>query len=493
MADLHAVIFADRPGTALAPLTDHTCAALLPVADKPMLVHAIEAVAAAGIATADIVAGPDADAVRRVVGDGTRWGIRADVTLRAGAETPDAVVARLRGRCPGDVLVLRGDVLCAASLAQFLQAADAVAAESVAATSGGVPAGVRLVRAGAAAALHLLGDPEDETHWRETGPTVELADATVSRCESLAAYHRVNLDAAAGRCPHLLLACREIAPGIRLGARAHIAAGTAPTAPLFVGAHSELKRGAEVLGEVMVSHDVVIDRRATLRRAVVLPHTYVGELVAVEDAIVNGDCLIDVTSGAVTHVFDAFLLADLRGAATGGRLQRGLDRLLGAVLLALSLPLWPVAFAAALARDPRAPVRRVFLFGNRIEAGAGGRPHRVRFAAWEFAARAPVLRYLPRLCAVLSGDLRPVGVTPLGDPEGIVVRTPWEQVRDRAPVGLIGPAQITLTSDAPDEERGLAEAYYARTRSAARDLMLLCRGATALCSRRAWHAGVATS
>ena len=484
---MHAVLFADRPGAALAPLTDDTCAALLPVADTPLLVHAIEAVAAAGIPTLSIVVAPFADAVEALVGDGARWGVRASLVLTPGGESADAVFARLRPRLEGDVLVLRADVLRGAVLADFLARAATVPGDSVAATIGGVPAGLRLVRAGATGPLGLLGDPEDTAAWRESVPTVALDDAGLSRCESLAAYHRANLDAAAGRVPHLLLPAREVSPGVRLGPRARVAADAAHAAPLFVGARSELKRGVELLGEVVVSHDVVVDRRASLHNAVVLPHSYVGELVAVHDAIVCTDRLIDAASGAVTHVVDAFLLADLRGREGGGPLRRGVDRLLGAALLLLSLPLWPLALLAALVRAPAAPLRRVTLCGNRLEPGLDGRPRRAAFTVAEFAARAPVLRHLPWLLAVVRGDLRLVGVTPVAPDEAAGPRDPWEQVRDRAPVGLVGPAQLAVPADAPDEERRLAEAYYARTRSLRGDLGLLLRGVGALCSRRAWH------
>lgn len=484
---MHAVIFADRPGAALAPLTDDTCAALLPMADTPLLVHAIEAVAAAGIRSASIVAGPFADAVEALVGDGARWGVQAAVVLAGRGEAPDAVLARLRPRLLGDVLVLRGDVLRGADLADFIARAAAVTGDSVAARIDGTAAGVRLVRAGAPTALGLLGDPEDGAAWRETAPAVELAGAVLSRCESLAAYHRANLDAAAGRVPHLLLPARESSPGVRLGMRARIAAADVRATPLFVGARSELKRGVELLGEVVVSHDVVVDRRASLHHAVILPHSYVGELVAVHDAIVCTDRLIDAATGTVTHVVDSFLLADLRGRQGGGPLRRGVDRLLGAALLLLSLPLWPLALLLAVVRAPRAPLRRVRLCGNRLEPGNDGRPRRAAFTAVELATRAPVLRHLPRLLAVVRGDLRLIGVTPLTPAAAAAPRDPWEQVRDRAPVGLVGPAQLAVAADAPVEERVLAEAYYARTRSARGDAALLLRGLGALCSRRAWH------
>lgn len=485
---MHAIVFADRPGAALAPLTDDTCAALLPVVDSPLVAHTIEALAAAGIRDLTIVAGPFADAVEQFAAGGARWGVRAELVLASDGESADAVVARLRGRLPGDLLVLRGDVLRGMDLAAFLARAATVPGDSVAARAAGQVAAVRLVRGAAGSRLGLPGDPEDAAAWAEDGPSVDLADATVTRVESVAAYHRANLDAAAGRVPHLLLPARAVAPGIHVGPRARIAASVGRIAPLFVGARSQLKGEVTLHGEVVVSHDVVVDRRAILGRAVILPHSYVGELVTVEDAIVSADQLIDAATGAVTQVVDSFLLADLRGRGGAHRLQRGIDRVLGAVLLLVSLPLWPLGLAAALWRAPRAPWRRVTLLGNRLRAGDDGRRQRVPFTALELAAGAPVLRRLPWLWAVVAGHLRLVGVMPLEPDAAAGRRDPWDRLRDGAPVGLVGPAQLAASSDAPHEECRLVEAYYSRTRSAAGDLALLGRGAAALCSRRAWHA-----
>ncbi|MEI6874941.1 MAG: ParA family protein, partial [Spirochaetota bacterium] len=42
---MDALLFADRPGASLRPLTSRTAAALLPVAGKPLVVHALEGLA----------------------------------------------------------------------------------------------------------------------------------------------------------------------------------------------------------------------------------------------------------------------------------------------------------------------------------------------------------------------------------------------------------------------------------------------------------------
>jgi dTDP-glucose pyrophosphorylase len=70
----HATLCADRLGAELLPLTERTCVGLLPVAGKPMIEHALEALAREGIRQVLVVVSPFADEVQRIIGEGTRCG-----------------------------------------------------------------------------------------------------------------------------------------------------------------------------------------------------------------------------------------------------------------------------------------------------------------------------------------------------------------------------------------------------------------------------------
>jgi multidrug efflux pump subunit AcrA (membrane-fusion protein) len=109
------------------------------------------------------------------------------------------------------------------------------------------------------------------------------------------------------------------------------------------------------------------------------------------------------------------------------------------------------------------------------------------FPAWRFATGIPVLATLPRVLALVSGDLRLVGVSPLTPQESKARTEEWQRARDRAPVGLIGPTQLTLPADAPSDERLMSDAFYAGQRSALGDLRWLWVGLLGLFSRRAWQ------
>jgi glucose-1-phosphate thymidylyltransferase len=73
------------------PLDPRLATSLVPVANRPILFHALGAMREAGIADVAIVScAATAGAIREAVGDGRTWGLRLEHILVGGADGPGA-------------------------------------------------------------------------------------------------------------------------------------------------------------------------------------------------------------------------------------------------------------------------------------------------------------------------------------------------------------------------------------------------------------------
>ena len=243
---------------------------------------------------------------------------------------------------------------------------------------------------------------------------------------------------------------------------------------------------------MVLCDDVVVDRRASLRATVVLPHTYVGELVELENAVVWTNDLVRIDTGAVATVSDRFLLADLREAPVRRAVATLVHRVAAGLLLVLSLPLWPFALLLSLVAGKGTLLSSRRVRGNRRRPGPSGDREPVEFTLSRLSVPVPILAGLPGLFPAVAGHVRLVGVRPLTAKEAAARTEEWERVRDLTPVGLVGPAQLDVTQGAPEEEKLIAEGFWARMRSgrgARSDAAWIVRRLLpALFSRRAWIA-----
>ena len=477
------IVLADRKGLELLPLTDSTCVPLLPLAGKPVLEHTLEALIEEGFRVAHIVLSPYADQVKTAFGSGERWGLRLTYSTSRGEEAPSHIVAGLQNPPTPPFLMVRGDIaIGGGQLHSFLEQAQHHDAPCV-----------QALFQGENGYMMLCNEPQpdglDQLSWTaDRLPPVSVAidlNGAVARLDTLPAFHQANLDAAAGRLP-LLLPGRQTALGLTQGRNTEAYPQNIKQGVALIGAYCSLHASVELSGEVVIGDNVIIDRRAGIENTVILPHSYIGELVELRNAIVRGNDLIRVDNGAVLKISDTFLLADL----TTGRINKGLgtvyNRLVGLLLLLLSLPLWFLALLLGLLQNPTRPYCKRRLRGNKIALNDFGMPERTEFSAMEWNVSAPVLRYLPRLLAVISGDLNLIGSLPVSLAAAALRSEAWEKLADQAPAGLLGPTQLHIPVDAPEEEKLMSDSFYAAHANFRHDMLYVLQSLQTLISRKAW-------
>jgi glucose-1-phosphate thymidylyltransferase len=120
---MRALITAGGRGTRLRPLTHTSNKHLIPIANKPMIHHALEAVAAAGIREAGIVINPDTgEEIRKALGDGSAFGLQISYVLQDAPRGLAHVIQVAESFLRGEPFVFfLGDNVVVGGIRQFVE------------------------------------------------------------------------------------------------------------------------------------------------------------------------------------------------------------------------------------------------------------------------------------------------------------------------------------------------------------------------------------
>ncbi|AKB84537.1 bifunctional sugar-1-phosphate nucleotidylyltransferase/acetyltransferase [Methanococcoides methylutens] len=112
---MKAVVLAAGEGTRMRPLTSATPKVMLPIANKPMLEHIVDAAIEAGIEGFVFITGYHEENIREHFGNGEKWGVTIDhVHQKKQLGTANAIGCA-KGHVEGSFIVLNGDVLLSSS------------------------------------------------------------------------------------------------------------------------------------------------------------------------------------------------------------------------------------------------------------------------------------------------------------------------------------------------------------------------------------------
>jgi MurNAc alpha-1-phosphate uridylyltransferase len=116
-----AMILAAGRGERMRPLTDRLPKPLLTAGGKPLIVHLIESLAAAGCRTLVINTAHLGDAIEAALGDGTQWGVQIRYSHEGTALETAGGIAFARAQLGAQpFLVVNGDIWTDADLRGFL-------------------------------------------------------------------------------------------------------------------------------------------------------------------------------------------------------------------------------------------------------------------------------------------------------------------------------------------------------------------------------------
>ena len=462
---------------------------LLPLLDRPFLQHVVEHLAACGEREIHMLLSHRPEQVEALFGKGTRWGTTIHYHLAGESATPLTALRALGIDDEEEVLLVDTSRLCLDRNAWNDLLAPGAAPRVLWNDSkwhrgddSRRPWGGAAVCTGAFVNASLMEQNLDGIECAlagaSTGEGQRIACRPPLSLLSYEDYLNAQRRALTGVEGGLLLTGVEPDPGVRLSRNVVLHPTASIDPPVFIGQNCRIGRGATIGPVAAIGANCVIDSRSSIRNSVVLPGSYVGEFLAVEDSIVDHNRLIHARLGGVTDVTDNFILGSLH---EGGlrRAAEGISLWLATVCLAvLTLPVLALTALVRIVRV-KSPglVKRPFV---RLPATS-------QVAQWQTAhlavfdgacesVRAEFLNVVvPGLWSALRGKLRLVGLPPRSERELLALPSDWRELCLPSHVGLITEARTMCPTCPNKDEAYTADAFYSVSRSLGHDLRLVGR------------------
>ncbi len=430
-AGVRAVVFATPCVTSDLPLPGDYPTALLPLGCQTLVERLMAHLAQAAILDVDLVACDRPDALRALLGDGSRWGLRLHWHLMKDPTHSYAVLDRiaLRGarrlvighadRCPPVATLLR-----LAQGEQWLVQAREGRAPAWSGWASVVPQRLPASHAGLDAmaldALARAGGWPLRIHGSDDGSALDSADAVLQ-----AQWDADEVPASWIRRPW-----GAMSPLAHVDQRAML------VGPLRIGPRCVVERGAHLGPRVVLSSDVVVSAGTRLEHCLVLPGSYIGSGLTLSHAVVSGPRVRHLRWGVESRLAeDDALMLNLgprqaqRGSAAGRALAALALLAVGPVLLVHRAgrmlrgraPDWDLRPAVIGPLDGLSVLEEVLL---RCAAPGAARTAR----AWARAAG---------LLDVLQGRRAWIGVRPRSAGEWYSLRPEWQRLLAGQPLGLL--------------------------------------------------------
>ena len=462
---LRAVLFATPRAAADLPVPADFPAAMLPVGHATLVERLVEQLVRTGLTELDIVACDRPELLRAALGDGERWGIRLRWHLAKDPERPYAMLRSAQLPQSGRVVIGHTDRWITPDairrLAQDdhallrLDGTDTLAWTGWASVPGAMlrlplpncdrrALGVELARRGLRPALACGSN---------AAPALDARSL-------LEAQRAVIAGSADAPLPAEWIAM----PWGAVSPQASIHPGATIVGPVLIGPGCLVAAGATVGPNTVLSRDVVIGATTSIREAVVLPGTYLGKGLEVNDAIVNGGRVRHVALDVETELApsDGLMLSldaqPCRGPSPAGRL---------AAAVAATL-LMPGLAAAALSRRRNEPVLpwRV----QQVVVGLDAATRRVALAPLRcpHAATSRLRRayaHYGGLLDLVQGRRCWFGVRPRRSGEWYALSPEWQSLLASAPIGLMNAPAWAADEGVRMEAGAAADAFYAVRRN----------------------------
>ncbi|MDE1175191.1 MAG: NDP-sugar synthase [Edaphobacter sp.] len=483
------VIVVPGHSSAMHGLDERRSLALLPLGDRPLLQHVVEALVAQKITKIEMIVDHAPEAVEALLGNGDRWGCRFRYHLVSQQEYPYRSLKII------PELKEEPWILIHALSYPFV---DNLKADR----------GKPVVFLGLSENGSGDGSPQQQWHWMgaaafPSGPYAEaMSKLTVQelnrRIDEMAASPDVDavqvpqwLDASSPeallksqtlllerRLDGMTLSGVEREPGVWVSRNVVVHPTASLVAPVYIGPNTRLNRGVRVGPNAVLEGECIVDTNTSIENSLVTAGSYIGERLELDTAIVDHNLLINVRLGTSVNIMEGFLLGGLKRRSQRSWLTSVPQSLIAFCLSILFLPITLLAAIfygiltqkklvriSALKHSPNhvTPFDQFKLLCFGEDAWNTPIP-----AGWSAFTR----QFLPGLMSVIRRDISFVGLPPRSPQEVAALPSEWRDLYLSGPTGLITEASLAMSDPTDETQCYLADAYYSVRRGTLYNLKL---------------------
>ena len=107
---------------------------------------------------------------------------------------------------------------------------------------------------------------------------------------------------------------RQLHPRVWVGPRVSIHPQARITGPCWIGSQSQIGADAEIGPNAGIGTHSVIDHNASVKDSIVLPDTFIGANLHLQNMIADGNILLDANRGSRAEIVDRFMMARLHAS-----------------------------------------------------------------------------------------------------------------------------------------------------------------------------------
>jgi hypothetical protein len=158
--------------------------------------------------------------------------------------------------------------------------------------------------------------------------------------DSIKTYFDLNMDMVAGDAKNYIMPSYSNEAGVFIGQNVEIMYSCEITKPVILGDNIQLKRRSTIGPGVIIGHNSLIDSDTTVQNSLICRDSYIGTKLEIINKIIYRRRIIDPESGAMIHIVDDFLLAEVGKDLITSIMSRVVELLLIILLFCVQLPLY---------------------------------------------------------------------------------------------------------------------------------------------------------